>query len=614
MPKLRHHLLIVSSLTLSLNLGLCPLALAQTSSNAAAVDRPLAPAAKTGGTKVAEPKAPGRQIFGLETTMRDGVKLVSDVWLPAGPGPFPVILVRTPYIRTEPSLHFAQTASYFVEHGYAYVVQDVRGRGDSGGEFRFLMQEPKDGYDSVEGLAAEPWSNGRVGMMGVSYLASVQWLAAKEKPPHLVCIAPTSPGGNILDEVPATGGAFMIVWALNWLNGTSGHINQSPNASATDMEGVYAHRPLLTMDEALGRKMKLYREFLAHDTLDDYWKPATLSPDDFAKIDLPVMTTTGWFDGDQNGALYFWNGMHQHAGGGRDEYLTIGPWLHPQSYFGGTESLGKLSFTKASIIDNDAMHLAFFDRFLKGSTKTFDRPRVRVFVTGVNAWRNFDAWPVPSAKEERLYFASQGHASLAEGDGRLERKLGQGPADTYTYDPKAPVPLDVSEELFATPRNAVQSRKDVLVYTTPAMDKTFEVIGPVSVELYASSDARDTDFTASIQDVQPNGDAVMLGSRPVGIIRARYRGGPAARPELLTSGKPEFYKIQLGAIGHAFLPGHRIRVDITSSASPMYNPNQNTGNPIATDTEWKVAHQQILHDVTHPSALVVSVVETVAAN
>ena len=518
-------------------------------------------------------------------------------------------------VRTEPSLQFAKTATFFVEHGYAYAVQDVRGRGDSGGEFRFLAQEPEDGYDSVERIAAEPWSNGRVGMMGVSYLASVQWLAAKEKPPHLICIAPTSPGGNILDEVPATGGAFMMAWALSWLNGTSGHVNQGPNASATAMERVYAHRPLLTMDEALGRKIQLYREFLAHDTLDQYWRPATLGTSDFAKIHLPVMTTTGWFDGDQNGALYFRNRMNQRPGGAQDEYLTIGPWLHPQSYFGGSESLGKLHFTDASIIDNNAVHLAFFDRYLKQSTATLDLPRVRVFVTGVNAWRKFDAWPVPSATEVRLYLASRGDANPAAGGGQLERKPdAQGSPDKYIYDPKSPVPLDISDESFATPRNAVQSRKDVLVYTSPVLAEALEVIGPIGVELYASSDARDTDFTASIQDVQPNGDAVMLGSRPVGVIRARYRGGPAAKPELLTPGKPEKYYIELGAVGHAFLPGHRVRLDISSSAFPMYSPNQNTGNPIATDTEWRIAHQRILHDTAHPSALVLPVVDTGAAH
>ena len=555
-----------------------------------------------------KPSVPVKRLFGFQTKTRDGATLVSDIWMPDGPGPFPLVLVRTPYVRTDASMHYAKTAMNFVAHGYAYAVQDVRGRGDSSGEFNFLRQEAEDTYDAIEALAAQPWSNGRVGMMGVSYLGSVQWLGAKLKPPHLVAIAPTSPGGNILDEVPAQGGAWMTAWALSWLNGTSGNVNQGANNAGIDMDKVYAHRPLLTQDEAMGRKIRLYREMLQHDTLDDYWRPAALLPEDYAKIDLPVLATTGWFDGDQNGTLHFWGGMHKKPGGAKDEYLTIGPWLHPQSYFGGGEKLGELAFAKESIIDNEAMHLAFFDRYLKQTTKTFDQPKVRVFVTGANVWRNFDAWPVPGAKSQRYYLSSGGDANTASGGGVLSPiKRGAG-TDQYDYDPHDPVPLKISEKLFASARNDVQARKDVLVYTTPVLAKPVEVIGPVSVELYAATDATDTDFTASIQDVFPDGKAVMLGSRPVGIIRARYRDGPMAKPSLLTPGKPELFHIDLGGIGHQFAAGHRIRVDISSSAYPMFNPNQNTGNPIATDTEWKVAHQRVLHDRAHPSALVLPVV------
>lgn len=559
--------------------------------------------------KPAEEKVAIRRIFGLETPARDGVMLSSDVWMPEGPGPFPVILVRTPYLKTDGSMHYAKTAAKFAARGYAYVVQDVRGRGDSGGEFGFLPQEAKDSYDAVEAIAAQPWSNGKVCMMGVSYLGSVQWLAAKERPPHLVCLAPTSPGGNIHNEVPSTGGAFMMAWALNWLNGTSGRVSQGANAAGIDMDRVYAHRPLLTMDEAMGRKMRLYRDFLQHDTVDDYWKPATLDAADYAKIDLPVLATTGWFDGDQNGTLMFWDGMHARKDGARDQYLTIGPWLHPQSYFGGAESLNDLTFGKDSIIDNEAMHLAFFDKYLKGSSAPFDQPKVRIYVTGANEWRNFDAWPVPAAKDQRLYLSSGGRANSAAGDGVLgAARPKRGGFDAFTYDPKNPVPLKISGAMFAAARNDVQGRDDVLVYTSPALTETVEVIGSVFVELYASTDARDTDFAVSIQDVQPDGKAVMLGSRPVGILRARYRNGPAAPPQLLTPGKTELYRIELGAIGHAFKPGHRIRIDVTSSASPMFNPNQNTGNPIATDTEWKVARQRVEHTAAYPSAVVLPVV------
>lgn len=551
---------------------------------------------------------PVRQLFGVETTTRDGVKLSADVWMPAAEGRYPVILVRTPYLKTQPEMGYAATAKYFAQHGYAYVVQDVRGRGDSEGDFDFFFQEAHDGYDAIEAIAAQPWSNGRVCTMGISYLGTDQWLAAKEKPPHLVCMAPSSPAGVYQDEIPRMGGAFMMMWSVMWLNDASGRIGQGPNMMATDFNELFKHRPLNTLDEAFGRKMRLYQEFLEHDTLDDYWKRVQLTPADFAKIDIPVMVTTGWFDGDQTGAFYYWRGM-QARPGGADQYLTVGPWTHIQSYLGGSEKMGELALPKESILDNKAMHLAFYDRYLKQSSATLDQPRVRVFVTGTNVWKTSDVYPLP-AKPTRLYLASAGKANTLKGDGALSWSVqAKGAADSYAFDPRDPVPLDLLGGLFGTDRTKTQERQDVLVYSTPVLDKKVEVIGPVSVELYAASDARDTDFTAAIVDVQPDGKPVLLGSRPIGIIRARYRGGPSARPELLTPGKPELYRISLGEIGHAFLPGHRIRIEISSSASPMFNPNQNTGNPIATDVEWKTANQKILHDKAHPSALVLSVVE-----
>jgi putative CocE/NonD family hydrolase len=551
------------------------------------------------GSAVAE--APVRQLLGVQTLTRDGVTLSSDVWLPQAPGKYPVILIRTPYVKTEPRFTDAEIGAWYARHGYAYVVQDVRGRGDSGGEFDFFFSEGKDGYDSIEAMAAQPWSNGRVCTMGVSYLGTVQWLAAREKPSHLVCMAPTSPAANIHNEIPSMGGAFMMFWALTWLNETSGHVSQNANAATIDWDAVFAHRPLATMDEAMGRKMRLYREFLQHDTLDDYWKRVALSPADYAAIDIPILVTTGLFDGDQEGALHTWKGMQARPGGAKDMYLTLGPWTHIQSYFGGAEKVGEIALSKDAAIDNKALHLAFFDRYLKQSTTTFDRPKVRVYVTGANVWRNFDAWPVPSATTTRLYFAD---------DKALAWKVApRSGADAYTYDPKNPVRLDLAFEMFAIDRRKVQERPDVLTYTTPVLDKPVQVIGPVAVELHAASDARDTDFTASIQDVQPDGRAVLIGSKPVGIVRARYRNRPSSPPSLLTPGKPELFRIELGAISHQFQPGHRIRVEISSSSSPMFNPNQNTGNPIATDTEWKIAHQQILRGKAQPSALVLPIVQ-----
>lgn len=558
--------------------------------------------------QVASAVVPIRQLFDVRTAMTDGVELSADVWLPEAGGKYPVILLRTPYTKTMPEAKFPEWGAYFAARGYAFVVQDVRGRGDSDGKFNFFFQESRDGYDSVEALAAQPWSNGKVCMIGVSYWGTAQWLAARGRPPHLVCIAPTSPAGDYLNEIPSKGGAFLMMWALGWVNATSGKIDQMPHMASLDWTRIHAHRPLLTMDEAMGRKMPLYREILQHHTKADYWRRIQFAPADFERIEIPVLNVTGLFDGDQTGALFYWNGLKRHGKTSpQDRFLVMGPWTHLQSFQGGAEKMGEMALSKEAIVDNKALHLAFFDRYLKRSTSTLDLPRARIYVTGANEWRDYDDYPLPHAKEHRLHLASDGKANTADGDGQLVAvPQGKNAAtDQYVYDPKSPVPASYDS---GTSRLATQQRQDVLVYTSPVLERTVEAIGPVSLELYAASDARDTDFTAVISDVQPDGRALYLGARPVGIVRARYRNG-LDRAQLLTPGKVERYTIDLGDFSHAFLPGHQIRVEISSSAFPMFNPNQNTGNPIATDTQWRNATQRIFHDVAHPSALVLTVAQ-----
>jgi predicted acyl esterase len=453
--------------------------------------------------------------FDVRMPMRDGIELSADVWMPAGHRRCAAILVRTPYLKTMELLRFPELGEYFARRGYVVVVQDVRGRGDSDGTFGFHLADEADGYDTVEWLANQPWSNGRVGMMGVSYLAGVQWLAARGRPPHLVCIAPTAPGG--LDVAfNYLGGAFLMGWAVPWTNTVSGRIYQGGNTAGVEWDEVYRHRPLLTMDEAFGRPMPLYRQFVEHPDQDLYWDRLHFGPEVFEKIDLPALHVAGWFDGDQPSAMHFWRGMAAHSPAGATQHLTLGPWTHEQAFLGGGVKLGDMEFSGDAVVDMRALHLAFFDHYLKEATPSFDFPRARIYVTGDNRWRDFDRYP------------------------------------------------------------------------------------PAVVELYAASDSLDTDFTAKILDVFPGGRAVKLGTLPVGAIRARYRNGFGS-PELLTPGKAEQYRIQLFDLAHTFLPGHRVRIEISSSAFPFVAPNQNTGNPIPTDTEWRVANQTVYHDREHPS-------------
>jgi len=547
-------------------------------------------------------RAQVRSQFGVMIPMRDGVKLAADLWLPSAPGTYPSILIRTPYMKTMGLLHPPEMGKYFATRGYVLVVQDTRGRGDSEGSFDFFFPEGPDGYDTIEWLAAQPWSNGRVGMMGVSYMGTVQWLAARDRPPHLSCIAPTAAAGRWLEELPYQGGAFAHQFALDWLNGTSGRISQDGNAGGIGWERVLAHRPLLTADSVMGRPMRLYREWVQNPLLNAYWKRIQFGPEDFGKIDIPTLTVTGWYDGDQPGALFYWRGLMAGAPRKDQHFLLAGPWTHVQTFAGGELQLGETKFTPESILDHKALHAAFFDWCLKGSSLSVDFPRARIYVTGANVWRSYPSYPPPGSAARPLYLHSGGRANSLDGDGRLSWTApGDQPPDRYTYDPKHPTPSDGADESLAIDRRPVQRRDDVLVYTGEPLAEPVEVIGNVVVNLHASSDATDTDFTAVLSDVQPDGRALRLGMT-IGIRRARYRNG-YDKEELLTPNRAEMFRIELYDIAHSFQPGHRIRLEVSSSAAPQFNPNQNTGRPVATDTTWQVAHQTIYHDRAHASVI-----------
>ncbi len=538
--------------------------------------------------------------FGVRIPMRDGVQLAADMWLPKEPGRYPAILVRTPYLKTLSLLGTTQLAQTYASHGYVTVIQDVRGRGDSDGEFGFFFQEGHDGYDTIEWMAAQPWSNGKIGMMGVSYLGTVQWLAAREHPPHLTCIAPTAPAGRYFDEIPYTGGAWGMWWGINWLNSIQGRIVQSANSVGIDMKEVYEHRPVATMDEAFGRPhMRFFHEFLEHDTVDAYWKRIMFSKEDFEKLDIPSLTVSGWFDGDQPGALFYWRNMRAHSPAKNKQYLLIGPWNHNQTFLGGAAKQGGFEFSADSVYDIKALRLAFFDHFLKG-TPAFDFPRAKIYVMGSNKWRDEQEYTPAAARTRSLYFHSQGKANTLDGDGRLSWDAPKDETpDHYTYVPENPV-VPADNEDYGADQRYMERREDVLVYTSDKLKDPVEVIGEILVHLSASSDARDTDFTARLLDVYPDGKALVLGPQMVGIIRARYRKA-YDHTELLTPNKTEQYQIDLNDIGYTFLSGHQIRVEISSSYAPTFLPNSNTGNPVATDTESRPAKQTILHEGAWPS-------------
>jgi uncharacterized protein len=589
-----------------------------------------------------------KTLFGLETPMRDGLKLISDIWMPQQDGKYPVIMIRTPYGRSAYYMNYTGMGEYFASQGYVFMVQDVRGKGDSQGNFNFLFQEGQDGYDSIEWAANQSWSNGKVGMMGFSYMGADQWLAAREKPPHLVCIAPTAATGRYMEEIPSIGGVFYMGWALPWTLQNNGH-TQDLNTQKNNWTAVYNHRPLITADEVAGTQVPLYRQFLEHPTMDDYWKRIQFTDTDFNQISIPAMTACGWFDEDQPGALFYWNGNKKNSSLQADQYLIIGPWIHSGTFVPAAQlsKVGDLSVPGAQV-DVYGNHLTFFDHYLKNSTSTnssnsdnsnstsnntvntinsnnTEFPQATVYITGLSKWINLTTYPPPEMNSTPLYLESGGQANTLNGNGFLQWNLTNNSLannssnnvnnsslnatnDSYTYDPANPRPVAMGS--FAVDCSSTENRSDVLVYTTSTLEDPLMILGPVSVDLYAASDAKDTDFVARVLDVYPNGIAINLGPEECGgAIRARFRQG-FDKEVLLEPGKIEKYHIELFDIGHVFLKGHKIRLEISSSAYPKLQPNPNTGNPIARDTQQQIAHQTIYHDQQYPSSVYLPVIQS----
>jgi putative CocE/NonD family hydrolase len=334
-------------------------------------------------------------------------------------------------------------------------------------------------------------------MVGGSYLATVQWLAARERPAALACMIPQAPAGTYFDELPRIGGAWLMAWSLDWINGTSARTAQSGVLGATDWERVYRHRPLITMDDAMGRDMPLYNDFLTHATRGPYWDRIHFADRDFERIDLPVLAFSGWFDADQPGTMRYWSGMRDHSPAADRQHIILGPWTHGGAINGGSTVLGEMRFSPESVVDVDALHLDFFDYCLKASRPSFDFPRARVYLMGSNQWRDYDAYPPKQMSPRSLFLTSGGAANTLAGDGRLVWEAsGDTPPDRYTYDPAHPVPAGVGGVAQAVDHRAIERRDDVLVYSSDVIEDPVDIVGPVSVVLHAASDARDTDFTA----------------------------------------------------------------------------------------------------------------------
>ena len=546
----------------------------------------------------------------VEATMRDGVVLRADVYRPKVDGRYPVLLERTPYDKRG-EIDFAPGAA---ARGFAVIVQDVRGRYMSGGEWYTFKNESNDGYDSVEWAAALPYSNGKVGMWGGSYVGATQLLAAIAQPPHLAGICPVITASNYHDGWTYQGGAFEQWFNQSWTTVLVPDTLNRTTWGANAMTWAWT-LPLSTYPNLHDVEMRglapYYQDWLAHPNDDDYWKRWSIEAN-HTKIQVPGMHIGGWYDIFQGGTLRNYMGIK--AQGANDaarhgQRLIIGPWWHGPS----DGKAGDVDFGESARGNMGELMLRWYDHLLRDVANGLENEKpVKLFVMGTNTWREEADWPLARAKAARYFLHSGGQANTLSGDGVLsvERPDRETP-DSYVYDPADPVPTrggglccdSVHQPAAARDQRSVEARTDVLLFTTPAFTSDVEVTGPLSLELFAASSAVDTDFTAKLVDVWPNGYAQNLTD---GILRARYRASQE-KPELLHPGEVYKLTIDLWSTANVFRAGHRMRLEVSSSNFPRFDRNLNTGED-GQSTRMAKATNIVYHDREHPSALVAPVV------
>jgi uncharacterized protein len=565
----------------------------------------------------------------LPMRTRDGVTLLADVYRPAVPGRFPVLVIRTPYDKSADNA--LTEKAYFPPHGYVVVVQDTRGRFASEGEFYPFLHEATDGYDTIEWAAGLPWSNGRVGTIGQSYMAVVQYQLAATRPPHLLAMCPVSGSTSYFENSIWRRGVFELAYRLKYFimmaretlvrRGLSDRLWPALADYLTDPNDIRSplkpeairHLPLRDWGERLRESVPYCAEMLTNARYGPYWEKADLSRR-FAAVSVPMLHVGSWYDMFQYDTVKMFRGLRASAMTEQAQWgqrLLMGPWAHLLPYSVPTSrGSGEIDFGPAARIDLHAIQLRWFDFHLKELNNGLEQdPPVRIFVMGENTWRDENEWPLARTRFTPVYLSSGGKANSRRGDGRLELTLpGTQPSDHYVYDPAAPVPTcgGTFIGLGNGVRNqtAVEERDDVLVYTGAILERDLEVTGPVVLKLFAASSAPDTDFTAKLVDVRPDGYAQNIAE---GIVRARFRES-LEFPTLIQPGQVYEYTIDLWSTSHVFKAGHRLRLEVSSSNFPRYDRNQNTGHELGVDPETRPAQQTVFHDDRSPSHLILPII------
>lgn len=547
----------------------------------------------------------------------DGTTLRADVWRPADGRPAPVLLQRTPYDKSfalvvQGGLDPARA----VAAGYAVVVQDVRGRYASEGTFEPFAAEAADGAATIAWAAAQPFCDGRVATYGGSYVGATQLLAAVESPPALRAMLPHVTSADYHDGWTTEGGAFQLGLALNWARSLAagelerrrergddvGDLKERLDAELADPARAYLRLPLVDQP-VLAELAPYYLRWLDHPARDAFWRSVS-ARERLGAVEVPALHLGGWHDVFLEGTLAAYTGLRAH--GRAPQRLVIGPWAHS----GWGDAVGEVIYgPEASryALDPTDLHLRYFDSVLRDAE---DRPPVRIFVMGADRWRDEDEWPLARARSRRLHLRADGALTWdAPAPGEHARE--------YVYDPADPVPTgggrtlmpghEASIALGSCDQRPIEARPDVLVYTTAPLDRDVEVTGPVRLVLHAASSAPDTDWTAKLVDVLPDGRALGVTD---GILRARYRDG-LDRERLLAPGRPVRFVVEAGSTSMVFRRGHRLRLEVSSSNFPRFDRNPNTGgdNARATASDLRAARQRVFGDAERASHLELPIVE-----
>jgi putative CocE/NonD family hydrolase len=565
-----------------------------------------------------EPAATGVDLlWGFKIPMRDGVHLNGTVFKPADQkGPLPVIFTLTPYIGDS----YQNRASYFSRHGYVFVLVDVRGRGNSEGSFDPFAQEPHDGYDIVEYLARQPWSNGKVTMWGGSYAGFDQWATLKGLPPHLATVVPVASVHAGLDFPFYKG-----VWAdydMQWLTFTSGNTGNenlfgegsfwNPKFRKLYLE----QRPFNTLDQIVGNTSTVFQKWLEHPSYDSYWESLAPTPEEYAKMSVPILTITGDYDGDQTGALSYYREhmRYGNADAKAKHYLIIGPWDHPGTRTPQKE-VGGLTFGDASLLNMNDLHRQWYDWTLKdGAKPEFLKKRVAYYVVGPGAenWKYADDLEAIASEHRKLYLNSQSSAAndVFHSGEMADRPVSSAP-DKFVYDPRDLRPAELEKEDINKPltdeRYALNLFGNGVVYHSAPFAEATEISGNVKLTEWMAMDVPDTDFSATLFEILPDGSSVQLSND---VLRARYRES-TREAKLVTPGEITQYDFDgFTWFSRRVSKGSRLRLVLSCINSTFVEKNYNAGGNVESESgkDARVAHVTVYHDADHPSLLEIPLV------